>query len=130
EGEHEEDMRIWIAAGGVWHQAGLIAGLQELGHEVTNIGPVEIGDCSQVKIGSRALRKAATALRNGDLFWYQWFGRRFADHLARSANEVDLVIGWSSFMHEALEEPAPPIVLVRGSHHIETQADLLGRYGP
>ena len=123
-------VRIWIAAGGVWHQAGLIAGLQELGHGVTNIGPVEIGDCSQVKIGSRALREAATALRNGDLFWFQWFGRRFADHLARSANEVDLVIGWSSFMHEALQKPAPPIVLVRGSHHIETQADLLGRYGP
>lgn len=123
-------MKIWVAAGGVWHQAGLIAALQELGHEVVNIGPVEVGGCKQIRIGSRIQRRAVTTLPGGDLLWCQWFGRRFAGSVKRRSDEVDLVIGWSSYMLEALQQAGPPVLLVRGSHHIETQAQLLGRYGP
>jgi glycosyltransferase involved in cell wall biosynthesis len=124
-------MRTFVVAGGTWHQDGLISGLRALGHETVEISPRAFTPADRLlRVGNNLQKAALLRLPYGQEAWAKWFGSHASRVLKSHITPDDVVLGWSSFLTEILAWWHGHAVVIRGSHHIETQAGKLGAFGP
>jgi len=115
-------MKIGIVVGFQWHAIELGTGLSELGHEVDYITTSDFASPGK-RIRMTWLLSLAERIQLLKILFCPLFS-----YLAcRKSSSCDVIIVWSTygafFNHTKLGKP---IIIVRGSHHIDTQLALLG----
>lgn len=118
-------MKIAIIVGFQWHAVELGEGFSGLGHEVCYVTSLDFASPGR-RIRMRWILSLAERIQLLKIFVCPFFSY-FA---YRKSRDCDLIIVWSTygafFDHIKLGKP---IIVVRGSHHIETQLELLNMTG-
>lgn len=116
--------KIDVCAGGLWHLPSLSRGLAELGFSVRIVStapePANLG-WEYVRVGG--LWQAQRMTRRMQLE-SSHLNRLTSQRLARRLREDSFVIAWSSFASGIIDR-GREVVVVRGSHHIQRQRDIL-----
>lgn len=119
-------MRIDIVVGRRWHAPQLAGALVQLGHDVRVVS-TDTFDAPNVRLPLRTALRAGERLEFGSALSRSAFGVAAAAIVRRGS----LCIGWSSYTAPTLAtRRGHDVILVRGSHHIRRQRDLLGPAGP
>jgi len=115
-------VKIGIVVGFQWHAIELGTGLSKLGHEVYYITTLDFASPGK-RIRMRWLLSLAERIQLLKILFCPLFS-----YLAcRKSSSCDVIIVWSSygafFNHTKLGKP---VIIIRGSHHVDTQFELLG----
>jgi starch synthase len=117
-------MKVSIVVGKLWHAPQLARGLEELGHEPRILSTmVEGGGFGQAALHVAAMRlgqRVSGRLPLASPFLNQGFAR----WTRKARSDDDLTIAWSSFALPVIDA-GHRVIVVRGSHHIRTQRELL-----
>jgi glycosyltransferase involved in cell wall biosynthesis len=117
------NVRIDVVVGRTWHAGSLATALADLGHDVRLTTADRSFVVPATRIPMQSLFRAGRILAPTIAPINLAFGGLAASRIRR----CDLIIAWSSFALPLLYfRRKTPTVVVRGSHHIRRQAQLLG----
>lgn len=118
--------KVDIVAGGLWHACDLARGLADIGFavRVVSSAPIPAGPYQRARVPVWTLQRLArrAGARQADV--HRVLGRLLRERIRPDSQ----VIAWSSFASATLES-GRNVVVVRGSHHILRQREILLELG-